>query len=72
MKCCSKRAPILAACRICSTGIGERGRRNYFVASGWTSVSIMGFTVWNGKIVEIDVLRDPGRLSRLDLTVVKE
>lgn len=34
--------------------------------------SVMGFTVWNGKIVEIDVLRDPGRLSQLDLTVVKE
>jgi RNA polymerase sigma-70 factor (ECF subfamily) len=34
--------------------------------------SVMGFTVWNGKIVEIDVRRDPGRLSQLDLTVVKE
>jgi RNA polymerase sigma-70 factor (ECF subfamily) len=34
--------------------------------------SVMGFTVWNGKIVAIDVLRDPGRLSQLDLTVVKE
>jgi RNA polymerase sigma factor (sigma-70 family) len=34
--------------------------------------SVMGFTVWNGKIVEIDVLRDPARLSQLDLTVVKE
>lgn len=34
--------------------------------------SVMGFTVWNGKIIEIDVLRDPGRLSQLDLTVVKE
>jgi RNA polymerase sigma factor (sigma-70 family) len=34
--------------------------------------SVMAFTVWKGKIVEIDVLRDPGRLSQLDLTVVKD
>jgi RNA polymerase sigma-70 factor, ECF subfamily len=29
--------------------------------------SVMGFTVAHGKIVEIDVLADPARLSRLDL-----
>jgi RNA polymerase sigma factor (sigma-70 family) len=34
--------------------------------------SVMGFTVRNGRIVEINVLRDPGRLSQLDLTVVKD
>ncbi len=31
-------------------------------------VSIMGFTVANDKIVGIDILSDPDRLSRLDLT----
>jgi hypothetical protein len=32
--------------------------------------SVMAFTVRRGKIAEIDVLADPERLSRLDLTVV--
>jgi hypothetical protein len=30
--------------------------------------SVMGFIVRSNKIVEIDALRDPARLSRLDLT----
>jgi RNA polymerase sigma factor (sigma-70 family) len=33
--------------------------------------SIMAFTVRGGKIVEIDILRDPERLSQLDLTVLE-
>jgi ketosteroid isomerase-like protein len=33
-------------------------------------VSVMGFTVRDGKIVEIDVLMDPERLRHLDLTVL--
>jgi RNA polymerase sigma factor (sigma-70 family) len=32
--------------------------------------SIMAFTVTNGRIVEIDVLYDPERLSRLDISAV--
>jgi RNA polymerase sigma-70 factor (ECF subfamily) len=32
--------------------------------------SVAGFTVTNGKIVEIDILADPERLARLDLTVL--
>src|SRR5262245_22381332 len=32
--------------------------------------SIMAFTVRDGKIAEIDILRDPDRLSQLDLTVL--
>lgn len=32
--------------------------------------SVMGFTVRDGRIVEIDVLADPERLRRLDLTVL--
>ena len=33
--------------------------------------SVMAFTVVHGKIVEIDVLADPERLARLDLTAVR-
>lgn len=29
--------------------------------------SVIGFTITNGTIVEIDILADPDRLSRLDL-----
>jgi hypothetical protein len=31
-------------------------------------ISVMGLAVKGGKIVEIDVLADPDRLNRLDLT----
>jgi len=34
--------------------------------------SVMGFTVANGKIVAIDVLADPERLGRLDLSVLDD
>jgi hypothetical protein len=33
-------------------------------------VSVMAFTVAEGRIVAIDVLMDPERLRRLDLTVL--
>src|SRR5262249_29910653 len=32
--------------------------------------AVMGFTVRDGKIAEIDILRDPERLSQLELTVL--
>jgi RNA polymerase sigma-70 factor (ECF subfamily) len=35
-------------------------------------LSVMGFTVRHGKIVEIDVLADPARLRQLDVTVPDE
>jgi RNA polymerase sigma-70 factor (ECF subfamily) len=35
-------------------------------------VSVLGFTVTRGKIVEIDILADPERLRRLDLTVLED
>jgi RNA polymerase sigma factor (sigma-70 family) len=34
-------------------------------------LTVAGFTVANGKIVEIDVLADPARLRRLDLTILE-
>ncbi|HEX6577158.1 MAG TPA: RNA polymerase sigma factor SigJ [Jiangellaceae bacterium] len=39
------------------------------VAAG-RALSVMGFTVANGKIVGIDVLNDPERLADLDLTLL--
>ena len=33
--------------------------------------SVIGFTIAGGKIVEIDILADPERLSRLDLSAVE-
>jgi hypothetical protein len=35
-------------------------------------VSVMGFTIKVGKIVEIDILADAARLARLDLVVLDE
>jgi RNA polymerase sigma-70 factor (ECF subfamily) len=32
--------------------------------------SVMAFTVSGGKITEINIVRDPERLSQLDLTVL--
>ena len=39
---------------------------------GGQPFSVMGFTVRGTRIVEIDVLGDPARLSRLDLTVLRD
>ncbi|WP_042398526.1 sigma-70 family RNA polymerase sigma factor [Streptacidiphilus carbonis] len=39
-------------------------------APGGVPVSVLGFTVANGRIVEMNLLADPERLSRLDLTVL--
>jgi len=33
--------------------------------------SVLGFTIANGKVVEIDILADPDRLARLDLSAVE-
>jgi RNA polymerase sigma-70 factor (ECF subfamily) len=34
--------------------------------------SVLGFTIAGGKIVEIDILADPERLSRLDLSAIED
>ena len=39
------------------------------MAPGGRPFTVMGFTVVGGKIVEIDAVADPERLSHLDLTV---
>ena len=33
--------------------------------------SVLGFTIGNGRIVEIDILADPERLNRLDLPAIE-
>ena len=33
--------------------------------------SVIGFTIAGGKIVEMDILADPERLSRLDLSAIE-
>ncbi len=39
-------------------------------APGRVPRAVMGFTVAGGRIVEIDILADPERLGRLDLSAV--
>jgi RNA polymerase sigma-70 factor, ECF subfamily len=48
------------------------GAAGVVVAPGGRPFSVMGFTVREGKIVEIDVLADPARLEQLDLAVLDE
>jgi len=45
------------------------GAAGIVVAPRGRPFSVMGFTIRGGKIVEIDVLADPARLSRLDVSV---
>ena len=33
--------------------------------------AIIGFTITGGKVVEMDILADPARLSRLDLSAIE-
>ena len=46
------------------------GAAGVVVTAGGRPVSVMGFTVTGSRIAAIDVLSDPDRLSRLDLTVL--
>src|SRR5215213_712025 len=43
------------------------GAAGLVTAPGGRPLSVMGFTVRRGKVVEIDILADPERLGRLDL-----
>jgi hypothetical protein len=46
------------------------GAAGVVVAPEGRPFAVMGFTVVDGRIVEIDALADPERLGRLDLTVL--
>src|SRR5215213_2940655 len=45
------------------------GAADVIVAPRGRPFSVMGFTIRGGKIVEVDILADPARLSRLDVSV---
>src|ERR687889_331175 len=45
------------------------GAAGVVVAPRGRLFSVMGFTIRGGKIVEVDILADPARLSRLDVSV---
>jgi RNA polymerase sigma-70 factor (ECF subfamily) len=46
------------------------GAAGVVVAPHGRPFAVMGFTVAGGRVVEIDALADPERLSRLDLTLL--
>ena len=46
------------------------GAGGVVVAPGGRPFAVIGFTVAGGRIVEMDILADPKRLSELDLTVL--
>ena len=46
------------------------GAAGVVITLGGQPVAVMGFTVSGGKIVEINSINDPGRLRRLDLSVL--
>jgi RNA polymerase sigma-70 factor (ECF subfamily) len=46
------------------------GAAGLVVKHAGTPFAVMAFTVVGGKIVEIDILRDPDRLGQLDLRVL--
>jgi RNA polymerase sigma factor (sigma-70 family) len=48
------------------------GAAGVVVAPGGEPMSVMGFTVAGGKIVEIDTIADPDRLRELDLAVLDD
>ena len=64
------RRDVRAPRRARQAGRGERRRRRRRDRSTGRPVSVMGFTVTNGRIVEIHSLLDPERLARLDLSVL--
>ncbi|MFF8788813.1 hypothetical protein [Streptomyces sp. NPDC015125] len=48
------------------------GAPGLVTARGGRPCSVMGFTVAHGKIVETNILADPARLSRLELTILDD
>jgi DNA-directed RNA polymerase specialized sigma24 family protein len=48
------------------------GAAGVVVAAGRRLIAVMGFTVTDGKITEIDILADPERLQHVDLTALDD
>jgi RNA polymerase sigma factor (sigma-70 family) len=59
----SRRAPLARPVLV-------NGAAGVVVAAGGRPVAVMGFTVRHDRVVEIDILADPARLRRLELTVL--
>ena len=57
---------------LCRPRAHQRRRRDASSLRDGRPFSVGAFTVRNGRIVEIDILADPERLSRLDLTILGE
>jgi RNA polymerase sigma factor (sigma-70 family) len=49
-----------------------KGAAGFVVTAPGRPLAVAGFTVARGRIVEIDLLADPGRLRELDLTVLDD
>jgi hypothetical protein len=81
---CSRRSappsgsrPCCTTCSACRLGLlNQPALVNG--AAGWVSTregrpfSVAGCTIRDGKIVEIDIVADPARLGRLDLTILRD
>jgi len=63
----ARRARMFADARLRVHPVTVNGAAGVVVLDAGRPVSVMGFTVVAGRIVTIDVLRDPERLDRLDL-----
>lgn len=61
----SRMAPLARAVLV-------NGAAGVLVVSRGQPITVMGFTIIHSKIVEIDVLANPARLSHLDLTVLDD
>ncbi|WP_433860089.1 hypothetical protein [Streptomyces kronopolitis] len=48
------------------------GAPGLVTAPGGGPLSVMGFTLAHGKVVEINILAEPARLRRLDLTFLDD
>ena len=63
-------AGVRPPCPIRAAGAGQRGAAGVVVAAGVRLIAVMGFTVTDGKITEIDISADPERLRHVDLTAL--
>ena len=54
-----------------ATSAHQRGR-GVVVGRHGRLLGVAGFTVWHGKMLEIDLLMEPGRLRELELSYLDE
>src|SRR5829696_9759713 len=63
------RARLLGTSQVHPTGAGKRNGRTRDGPRGRLFL-VLGFTITDGKITDIDVVADPARLRQLDLAVL--